>query len=410
MSNETIKCPKCNFEFAISQAISKDIELSVAAKYEKQLSEIKETSKKTVAAKEKEWENRLSEERAKIEEKARKTVSESVKLEMTDLKAQLDEKQKKIDESYKQELEFRKKQREMEEKEKRFELEFQKKLDAEKAKLKEDALRQAEEAHSLKDAEKEKQLADMKKQIDDLKRKAEQGSQQTQGEVLELAIEEMLRSEFPFDDVEPVSKGVRGADIIQTVKTQSGKECGKILWETKRAKAWTDSWLPKLKDDQRDAKADIAVLVSEVLPKGINNFRIIDGVWITSISSALSLALALRVVLTQVSREKQLQSGKKEKMELVYGYLTGPEFRNRLEAIVESFIKMKSDLDAEKRALEKIWAKREKQLERVVLNISGMRGDLEGIAGMALPGIGALELSAPDEVEDETTTEDGDDQ
>jgi len=208
----------------------------------------------------------------------------------------------------------------------------------------------------------------------------------------------MLKEEFPFDNIEPVSSGIKGADVIQIVNTQSGKLCGKILWETKRTRSWSDKWLKKLKDDQREAKADIAVIVSEVLPAGLTHFRQIGGIWVTSIASAHSLALALRVVLTQAAREKKLQAGKEEKMELVYNYLTGSEFRNRVEAIVESFVAMKEDLDREKRAMNKIWEKRGKQIERVVLNIGGMQGDIEGVSGMTLPKVEILEL--PGAVED----------
>ncbi|KKM06447.1 hypothetical protein LCGC14_1743880, partial [marine sediment metagenome] len=282
------------------------------------------------------------------------------------------------------------------EKEEKLELELSRKIDAERQKIIEKASKGFEEKHQLKDAEKDKQLNDMKKQIDELKRKAEQGSQQMQGEVLELELEKSLKEEFPFDDIEPVAKGVRGGDIIQTVKTQSGRTCGKILWETKRTKTWSDSWIQKLKDDQREVKADLAILASESLPKGFHHFRQISGVWVTDILSAVSLALALRVVLIQVARERAVQVGKKEKMEIAYNYLTGPEFKNRVEAIVESFIAMKEDLEAEKRATQKIWAKREKQIERVISNTAGLHGDLQEIAGDSLPTIKMLELPTDD--------------
>jgi Uncharacterized protein conserved in bacteria len=252
--------------------------------------------------------------------------------------------------------------------------------------------RESEENHKFKDAEKDKQLAEMRTQIEELKRKAEQGSQQTQGEVLELELEHLLKEDFPFDEILPVSKGVKGGDVIQIVKTQSGRVCGKILWETKRTKSWSDGWIQKVKDDQREAKADLSVIVSEVLPKGFHHFRQIDGVWVTDIPSALSLSLALRVALIQVTKAQDIQTGKEEKMEIVYNYLTGVEFRNRVQAIVESFVAMKKDLDAEKRAITAAWSKREKQIERVVLNIAGMHGDLEGIVGGSLPAVKMLEL------------------
>ena len=243
----------------------------------------------------------------------------------------------------------------------------------------------------------------MRKKIEELQRKAEQGSQQMQGEVLELELEDMLKVEFPLDDIEPVAKGARGADVLQVVKNQSGRIVGKILWETKRTKNWSDSWLSKLKDDQRDAKADISVIVSEALPDGMDHFKQLSGVWVSDIASSLSLAVALRTLLVQVSRANNAQDGKNEKMEVMYNYLMGPEFRNRVEAIVESFVLMKNDLDSEKRYMQKIWSKREKQIENVVTHISGMHGDLQGIAGSSLPNIKKLELpiSKEEEIEEE---------
>jgi hypothetical protein len=214
-----------------------------------------------------------------------------------------------------------------------------------------------------------------------------QGSPQAQGEVLEVEFEHLLKDDFPFDEIIPVSKGVKGGDVIQTVKTQSGRVFGKILWETKRTKSWSDGWIQKVKDDQREAKADLSVIVSEVLPRGFHHLRQIDGVWVRDIPSALSLSLALRIILIQVAKVQDIQTGKEEKMEIVYGYLTGVEFRNRFQSIVESFLAMKKDLDAEKRAMMAAWSKREKQIERVVLNIAGMHGDLEGIVGGSLPAV-----------------------
>ena len=418
MAKDLIKCPECGAEFELSKAVSHDIEVEVAKKYQKQIKDLEEKTQKESEAKEEELKRKLQDERDKYnkkekelsdqieaakkeaEDKAKKKAEESIKLELEDLKSQLLEKDEKLQEGQRQELELRKKQRELEEREKAAELEMARKLDEERAKIKEVTLKSYEEEHRLKDAEKDKQLTDMRKQIDDLKRKAEQGSQQNQGEVLEIELEEMLKEEFVFDEIEPVSKGVKGGDVVQTVKTQSGRVCGKILWETKRTKTWSDKWLQKLKDDQRDAKADVAVIVSEVLPPGLTHFRQFDGVWVASLGAANSLALALRVILTKVAIEKSLQEGKTEKKELVYNYLTGPEFRNRVEAIVEAFVGMKEDLDREKRAMNKIWDKREKQIERVVLNIGGMQGDIEGLAGMSLPKIEMLELPEAGEKED----------
>jgi len=375
VTKETIKCPDCGAVIELSEAISHDIEVRLKQQYENEIGKTKKA----------------------IEEKAKKEAQESLNIKISDLNEQLEEKTKNLKEAQRQELELRKRQRELVEKEEKLELELSRKIDAERQKIIQKTSKEFEETHRLKDAEKDKQLDDMKKQIDELKRKSEQGSQQMQGEVLELELEESLKEEFPFDVIEPVAKGVKGGDIIQTVKTQSGRICGKILWETKRTKNWSDSWIQKLKDDQRDAKADLAILVSETLPKGFHHFRLISGVWVTDILSAVSLALALRVVLIQVARERETQVGKKEKMELAYNYLTGQEFRNRVEAIVESFTAMKADLEAERRAMLKIWAKREKQIERVISNAAGMHGDLQEIAGSSLPTIKMLELPNDDE-------------
>jgi len=396
MAKETIKCPKCGEVIELSEAISHDIEIRLRERYEKEIGKVRKSFEEDLKARENELENKAKKERKQVEEKIKKEVRESVDLKVSDLKEQLEEKTKGLKDAQKQELELRKKQRELEEKEEKLELELSRKIDAERRKILEKASKEFEEKHRLKEAEKDKQLADMKGQIDELKRKAEQGSQQMQGEVLELELEESLKDEFPFDDIEPVAKGVRGGDIIQTVKTQSGRICGKILWETKRTKNWSDSWIQKLKDDQREVKADLAILASEVLPKGFHHFRQISGVWVTDILSAVSLALALRVVLVQVAREREVQAGKKEKKEIVYNYLTGPEFRNKVEAIVESFTAMKEDLEAEKRAMLKIWAKREKQIQRVITNTAGMHGDLQAIAGASLPAIKMLELPTDD--------------
>ena len=375
MTKETIKCPDCGSVIELSEAISHDIEIRLKQQYENEIGKTKKA----------------------IQEKAKKEVQESSNIKISDLNEQLEKKTKNLKESQKQELELRKRQRELEEKEEKLELELSRKIDAERQKIILKTSKEFEETHRLKDAEKDKQLDDMKKQINELKRKSEQGSQQMQGEVLELELEESLKEEFPFDGIKPVAKGIKGGDIIQTVKTQSGRICGKILWETKRTKNWSDSWIQKLKDDQRDAKADLAILASETLPKGFHHFRLISGVWVTDIISAVSLALALRVVLIQVARERETQVDKKEKMEIAYNYLTGQEFRNRVEAIIESFTAMKVDLEAERRAMLKIWAKREKQIERVISNAAGMHGDLQEIAGSSLPTIKMLELPNDDE-------------
>jgi hypothetical protein len=419
MANELIKCPECGAEFPISKAISHDIEITVAKKYEKQIKEVKDQTQQLLTSKEEELKTQfqkdkkrieesarkekeealkeLESERKQIEEQAKKKAQDTVSSEMANLKEELSEKNTKIAENQKIELELRKKQREVEERSQSLEIELNRKLDEERNKIIENAQKTFEEQHKLKDLEKNKKLSDLHKQVNDLKRKLEQGSQQMQGEVLELQIEEMLKQEFPFDNIEPVPKGIKGADAVQVVKTQSGKVCGKVLWESKRTKSWSDSWIQKAKDDQRAAKAHLVVIVSEILPDGVSQFVQINGVWVVGIPLALNLSKALRFMLLEVAREKSFQDGKAEKMEILYNYLTGPEFRNRLEAILEGFVTLKKDLDSEKRAMEKIWSKREKQIDKVIKSIGGMHGDLEGIAGPSLPVVKMLEFPSIDD-------------
>ena len=419
MSQDSIKCPKCGTSIPLSEALSHDIEEHARQKYENQLAEGKKqfnailkqketeyasklaTAKKDLSEKELELEDRVKKEKAAIESKAKKQAEEAVSTELADLKSRVADNSKKLKEAQDNELALRKKQRDLEEKEKSLELELARRIDEECKKVEESAFKRFREEHNLKDAEKDKKLADALKQAEEFKRKLEQGSQQAQGEVLELELEDLFKREFPFDVIEAVSKGVRGGDILQTVKTQSGRVCGKILWETKRTKNWSDSWIQKLKDDQGDAKADLAVIVSETLPAGFHHFRQLNGVWVTDIASAFSLSLALRVVLVQVATAKEIETSKDDKKDLIYRYVAGPEFRNRVTTIIDGFRSMKEELEAEKRAIQRIWEKREKQIERIISNTAGMYGDLEGLAGASLPPIKILELPVSEERHEE---------
>ena len=400
MSQDSIKCPQCGTVIPLSEALSHDIEERARENFEKQLAENKRKHDAELRELEKDHDSRMQKQRKELEIKLKKQAEEAVSADIADLKARAEESNLKLKIAENNELALRKKQRELENREKNLELETARKIDEEKKKIEDAVLSQVEDQHKLKDAEKDKKLTDALKQVDELKRKMEQGSQQTQGDVLESELEEMFKREFPFDVIEAVSTGVRGGDIIQTVKTQSGRTCGIILWETKRVKNWSDSWIAKLKDDQGSAKADLAVLVSEALPQGFHHFRHINGVWVTDIPSALSLALALRMALIQTANAKELESGKDDKKELIYRYVTGPEFRNRVTAIIEGFRAMKEDLESERRAMQKIWASREKQIERIISNTAGMHGDLEGLAGSVLPRIKILELPSGESTQD----------
>jgi hypothetical protein len=255
------------------------------------------------------------------------------------------------------------------------------------------AKQEAEDGLKLKLAEKDQTILSMQQKVEELVRKAEQGSQQLQGEVQELELENLLRVKFPFDLIEPVAKGEFGGDTLQRVVSPTGQPSGSILWESKRTKSWQDVWLTKLRDDQRAAKADISVIVTQVLPKGMQTFDCIDGVWVTSFAAAIPVAIALRHTLLQVSMTRQISEGQQTKTEMVYQYLMSVRFRQRVEAIVEAFSSMKEDLDKEKKAIMKQWAKREEQIERVIGATVGMYGDLHGIAGKSLQEIEGLEIS-----------------
>lgn len=407
MQDQTITCPYCGKEIPLTETLShqikeelqKEFELkarereSELARREKSLAdEIKkiEDAKKAI---DQQVSQKLQAEKEKVKQEARKEVEETIRVELKDLQEQNSEKERKLAEAQKVELDFRRKIRELEELRKNQELEITRRLDEERKSIFEKAKKEAGEENRLKLLEKEKQLEDTKKALDEAKRKAHQGSMQTQGEVLELDLESLLKSQFPVDEIEPVPKGIKGADIVQRVHDRGGRFCGTIIWESKHTKAWNDGWLSKLKDDQREVKAEIAVLVTETMPKGIERFSQVGGVWVTSYVLSIALASVLRTSLIDLAQLKSSLVGKSEKMEVLYNYLSGSEFRQRIEAIVESFQSMKEDLEQEKRAMVKMWAKREKQIERVVTNTAGMYGDMEGIIGTSLPHIRSLELT-----------------
>lgn len=271
------------------------------------------------------------------------------------------------------------------------EIEMKKKLMESEETIRRDAIKRAEDEHLLKDVEKEKLIQDLRKSLEDAQKKATQGSQQTQGESLELTLETRLRQEFPNDQISEVKKGVRGADVNQLVVDKLNRQCGTILWESKNAK-WSDGWIEKLKEDQRQAKADLAVLVTVNLPEGVNTFNFIKGVWICSWTSFIPLALALRFNLINIYFEKQNAVNVDEKMKILYEYLTGNEFKLRVEGIVEAFATLQDDMEREKRWFASKWARQEKEIRKVIDHTHGMYGDLQGVTGRALPEIKSLEI------------------
>jgi hypothetical protein len=316
--------------------------------------------------------------------------------QISELLQVLQERDKKLTEAQRAQADLVRKQRELEDAKREIELTIETKVQESLSLVRTKAKQEAEGALKLRVLEKEEQIVSMQRQIEELRRKAEQGSQQLQGEAQELQLESVLRSKFPGDFIEPVPKGELGGDILHRVMSPLGQGCGTILWEIKRTKNWNDGWLAKLRDDQRAANAEIALLVSQAIPKEIEAFDLIDGVWVTETRCAVAVAIALRQSLIEISRARAAAEGQQTKMESVYQYLTGPRFRHRIEAIVEKFSDMQVDLDKERKAMTRIWAKREGQIRGVIESTVGMYGDLQGIAGTKLQEIDGLSLQLLD--------------
>jgi hypothetical protein len=335
-----------------------------------------------------EYEGKLEAEKVKLQLEAKQHAERITAEHAKELEEQVKELTGQLKEAQKNELALRKARKDLETKQEQFELLLSRKVDEEVGKAKEELGKN----YALKMAEQDKQAADLRGQIEELKRKAEQGSQQAHGEILELRLEDLLQQSFPEDLVEPVPKGTKGADVIQRVNGKHGDCCGTIIWESKNTKNWSKSWIDKLKENQRDVKAEIAVLASAVLPEGIQSFGELDGIWITHWSYACQLACALRFNLIQVNRASIAREGKDQKMGMLYDYFTGPLFKQRVETIAGAFKRMREDLDQEKDAMERIWNKREKQIVAVMKGTAGMYGDIEGIAGAYLPQIEILQL------------------
>ena len=374
MADQFIACPSCGKKIPLTRALRADIEGSLKA----------------------EFEARLEEERDRAEKEAAKRAERKLAQELAGLKDQLKDQAKELDEARRVELTMRKRERELEKQHADLEVTIERRLADGRATLVAETRDRLAEDHRLKDAEKERQLADMRRQIEDLKRRAEQGSQQLQGEAGEDQLEAALRAAFPMDNVSGIGQGIRGADIHQVVLDARGMKGGSILWECKNAKNWSDAWIVKLKSDQRALHADVAVLVTASLPKGCARFAMLDGVIVTDFACAATLAAVLRHHLLQLAHARHAAIRKEDKLELLYRYLSGLEFRQRVEATVEAFSTMRADLDQERRAAERAWARRAKQIDAVTFNISGMYGDLQGLVP-ALPSIGLLELPASEE-------------
>lgn len=343
---------------------------------------------------------RLIQEKIKeVEEQAVKTEREKSKLKQQEYEKQVEEQKMMIDEMKRKEIELKNKELEFRNRAEEEKLESEKQF-VEKAKeLEERAVRREQERNELKQREYDKKLEDQKKLIDELKKKAELGSQQLQGEVQELALEEFLKASFPFDVITEVKKGERGADAIHTVRNNLLQDCGKIIYESKRTKAFSESWIEKLREDQKNHQADIAVIVTETMPREMEKFGLRQGVWICSYQEIKSLSVVLREMLIRTQSVKIIQENKGEKKDMLYSYLTSNEFVQQIEAIVEGFTGLLSDLQKEKNAMERMWSTREKQIRKVLINTSSMYGSIRGISGNVIGSIKALELPESHEEE-----------
>ena len=406
--NSSITCPNCQSQIEITEVISSQLRATIRRELEAEINAARQRLKQQqddLAGQQRELQKKaetvdeqvrakLSQERAALERTIREKAREERDLEIKDKAAAIAELQAKVQQANQKELAFLKEKRELEEKVRSVELEVTRRTQDELKKVREQALKELDEQHRLKLLEKEQQVEGLRRQIEDLKRSAEQGSQQAQGEVLEVALEELLKDLFRKDSIEPVLKGVRGADVIQRVFDDNGMDCGLILWESKRTRHWSKDWLPKLRDDLRAVGASRSVIVSEQLPEHIRHFGQVDGVWVVSWACVHPVAVALREGLIGAAKARRALEGQHGKMEIVYNYLIGQEFYNRVSGIVEAFVTMGQDLEEEKRAFTTRWNKRAKQLDRVLVSTSGLYGDLQGIIGSTLPEIKGMNLAA----------------
>lgn len=367
-----ITCPHCGKEVEVSEALKHEFE-------EKLIKELGEKHKKE-----------LEEVTRKAENKIENKLKNQFELQIKTAKEDLEETQKRNKELLEQLTELNKLIRDLKKKDDERTYETEKKIIEAEDKAREEAKKKAVEESHLKILEKEKQLSDALRVNEELKRKLQQGSMQTQGEVLELELEKILKNEFPNDKVLPVGKGIRGADLIQEVWDRNGNRCGTILWESKNAK-WNNEWLGKLKNDQRQVKADIAVLISEILPSDIKSACFKEGIWLAHRTFTVGIGMALRANIIQAHHIRHSVQGKNMKMEVLYNYLSGIEFKQRVEGIIDSFTLLQEELEKEKRWFAAKWARQEKQIRNVVDNTHGMHGDLKGIMGVALPDVKSLE-------------------
>jgi hypothetical protein len=418
-----IKCPNCGHQFDVENVLAADLDHKYQQQYQlklqQSLDKVEAEKKKLnndlqLFEERKKNENeiftqRLQKEKQKIEadlqEQLKKSIGADFENKLQMLESNNKDNEEKLKEARKKELEFLQKEQALKNKEAELEITLQKQLQQERESITEQVRSQELEKNKLRETsfqlklkELQVQLEEQKKLADEMKRRAEQGSMQRQGEVQELLLEQILKENFPFDAIEEVGKGVEGADCVQIVRNAAGKECGKIIYESKRTKAWSGSWVDKLKTDKRNQGADVAILVTQAFPKNMERFGEKEGVWICNFQELSSVAYLLRNGIIQMHDVQKSQENKGDKMQMLYNYLTGNEFRGQMEAIVEGFMSIKNSIGKERIQMEKLWKEREKQLEKVLISTSGMFGSVKGIAGASVGHIPLLEGSDEDDL------------
>ena len=423
-SDEPIICPKCNHKFPLHLGITQQ----TIEKYESEYEAVFAAERKTLEERlgreaERKANKTFTDQIAKLTEQlgeSKQAAEEAKKLiakaqsdakakalaefeqEKKSLAEELADKDSKLKPYREQELKLRAEKKALEEARHNMQLEVVRKVDEERQKIQKQIADTESEKFKLKEAELRKQIDDAMKVNEDLSRKLKQGSQQLQGEVLELELEAILTDAFRNDRIEEIKKGQRGADVLQSVCTPTGQVCGIIIWEAKRAEHWSDKWLTKLKDDQLEAKADIPVLVTTAMPKENNEpFYMIGDVWVVAPHVMRPVAETLRIILLEANRLKILNTGRNEKMELLYNYLSSTQFSQKVRTMLESFESMRNDLEAEKRAMQRIWTKRQAQIERVTGSMVSVVGELQAIAHDSLPQLEAIEQLALPKGEDD---------
>ncbi len=407
-----IVCPKCSHQIPLTESIAaplleaarKDFQQKLAAREAEfgriadDLRHQQEDLSKAREGLEEQIRQRLAAERTQVAATEAKKAREQVAVDLAAIRQQLAENEQllrvreaKLAEAQQAQAEALRRQREFEEKSRELEITIETRVQASQSELVAKAKQTAADELKAQVSQKDTQIESLGRTVEELKRKLEQGSQQTQGEAFELELENLLRGKFPLDLIEPVAKGETGGDIVQTINARAGASAGVILWELKNTKAWSDTWLPKLRDNKRAAKADVALIVSTALPKGVETFDLIDGVYVTHARCAVPVALTLRQGLLEIANARTAQQGQRSKAEQVYNYLTGSRFKQRIEAVVERFKEMRDDIDKERKFMTKAWAKREAQVTAMVDSTVGMVGDLHGIVGQAMPEISAID-------------------